>query len=142
MLEQVLLSHSILVKVFLGFLVGGLFIPVMTAKSPLGFKKASLIYTFMFQGIATMVAFVGVVAMFMGDLSMTVSTIIMIVIWAMMMYIEIRKYKVIKVANTENPQTHSLLKGLFYKISFVQILLVATMVVLMVLRAKGIIALG
>ena len=137
MLETVLASHSILVKVFLGFLVAGLLIPVLTAKNPLGFKKASLIYTFTFQGIATMIAFVGVVAMFMADLPMTMSIYIMVAVWAVMMYIEIKKYKVIKIANTENPDTHKLLKGAFYKISVVQILLVVIMVVLMVLNAKG-----
>jgi hypothetical protein len=137
MLETVLASHSILVKVFLGFLVAGLLIPVLTAKNPLGFKKASLIYTFTFQGIATMIAFVGVVAMFMADLPMTIGIYIMVAVWAMMMYIEIKKYKVIKIANTENPETHKLLKGAFYKISVVQILLVVIMVVLMVLNAKG-----
>jgi len=140
MLETVLLSHSILVKVFLGFLVAGILIPVLTAKNPLGFKKASLIYTFTFQGIATMIAFAGLVAMFMADLPMTVNIYIMVAVWAVMMYIEIKKYKVIKVANTDNPDTHNLLKGAFYKISVIQILLVVIMVVLMVLNAKGVIS--
>ena len=137
MLETVLATHSILVKVFLGFLVAGLLIPVLTAKNPLGFKKASLIYTFTFQGILTMIAFVGVLAMFMGDLPMTVGIYIMVALWAVMMYIEIQKYKVVKVANTDNPETHNLLKGAFYKISMIQLLLVVVMVVLMVLNAKG-----
>ena len=140
MLETVLASHSILVKVFLGFLVAGLLIPVLTAKNPLGFKKASLIYTFTFQGIATMIAFAGLVAMFMADLPMTVDIYIMVAVWAVMIYIEIKKYKVIKLANTDNPDTHKLLKGAFYKISVVQILLVVIMVVLMVLKAKGVIS--
>ncbi len=140
MLETVLVSHSILVNVFLGFLVAGLLIPVLTAKNPLGFKKASLIYTFTFQGIATMIAFAGLVAMFMADLPMTVDIYIMVAVWAVMMYIEIKKYKVIKLANTDNPDTHKLLKGAFYKISVVQILLVVIMVVLMVLKAKGVIS--
>ena len=137
MLETVLFTHSILVKVLLGFLVGGLLIPMLTAKNPLGFKKASLIYTFMFQAIVTMIAFAGVVAIFMGDLPMSADIYIMVAVWAVMMYIEIKKYKVIKVANTENPDTHKLLKGAFYKISAVQILLVVIMVVLMVFKAKG-----
>jgi hypothetical protein len=71
--------------------VAGLLIPVLTAKNPLGFKKASLIYTFTFQGIATMIAFVGVVAMFMADLPMTIGIYIMVAVWAVMMYIEIKK---------------------------------------------------
>lgn len=141
MIAEMLIVHSILVKTFLGFLVGGLLIPMMTAKNPLGFKKASFIYTMIFQAIATMIAFTGIIAVFSGDLGWPLSTIIMVVIWAVLMYIEIKKHKLIKIANLQNPETHRLLKGVFLKISLVQILLVAAMVVLMVLKAKGIIAL-
>jgi hypothetical protein len=141
MIEEMLAVHSILVKAFLGFLVGGLFIPMMTAKNPLGFKKASFIYTMMFQAIATMIAFTGIVAVFTGDLGWSLSTIIMVVVWAVLMYIEIKKHKLIKIANLQNPETHKLLKGVFLKVSLVQFLLVAVMVVLMVFKAKGMIAL-
>ncbi len=141
MLEEMLAVHSILVKVFLGFLVGGLFIPMMTAKNPLGFRKASFIYTMIFQALATMIAFAGIVAVFTGDLGWSLSTIIMVVVWAVLMYIEIKKYKLIKIANLQNADAHKLLKGSFLKISSVQILLVVVMVLLMVLKVKGVIAL-
>ena len=141
MIEEMLAAHSILVKVFLGFLVVGLFIPMMTAKNPMGFRKASFIYTMIFQAIATMIAFAGIVAVFAGDLGWSLSTIIMVVVWAVLMYIEIKKYKLIKLANLQNPDTHKLLKGAFLKISSVQILLVVVMVVLMVLKVKGVVAL-
>ena len=140
MIEEMIASHSILVIVFLGFLVGGFLIPVMTTKNPLSFRKASFIYTMIFQAIATMIAFTGLIAMVMGDFGLTFSIIIMIVIWVALMYIEIKKYKLIKVSKIENPETHKLLKGAFLKISAVHILLVTIMVVLMVLRVKGIIA--
>jgi len=136
---QMLAGHSILVKVFLGFLVGGLLIPFMTAKNPLGFRKASFIYTMIFQAIATMIAFAGIVAVFTGDLGWSVTTIIMMAVWAIMMYIEIKKYKLIKMANLHNVETHKVLKSAFVKISIVQILLVVIMVVLMVLKAKGVV---
>jgi len=137
---QMLAGHSILVKVLLAFLVGGLLIPLLTAKNPLGFRKASFIYTMIFQAIVTMVAFAGIVAVFTGDLGWSVTTIIMVAVWAVLMYIEIKKYKLIKVANLQNPDTHKLLKSAFIKISVLQILLVAIMVVLMVLKVKGVIA--
>ena len=140
MIAQMLATHSILVKVFLAFLVAGLFIPKMTAQKPLGFRKASFIYTMVFQGIATMIAFTGLIAMVFGDLGLSIATMIMIVIWGLMMFIEIKKYKLIKIAKIENPETHKVLKGGFIKISIIQILLVAAMVVLMVLKAKGILA--
>jgi len=142
MLDEMIVSHSILVKVFLAFLVGGLLIPMMTAKKPLGFRKASFIYTMIFQAIATMIAFSGLIAMVTGELGFTLSIIIMIVIWAALMYIEIKKYKLIKIAKIENPETHKLLKGAFIKISAVQILLVAVMVALKVMEVKGAISIS
>jgi len=138
-ITQVLVTHSILVKAFLGFLVGGLLIPFMTAKNPLGFRKTSFIYTMVFQALTTMIAFAGVVAVFIGDLAWEISTIIMVVVWALMMYIEIKKYKLIKVANLQNKETHQVLKTAFIKISIVHILLVAVMVALMIFKAKGMI---
>jgi len=137
---EILAIHSILVKVFLGFLVVGLFIPFMTAKNPQGFKKASFIYTMIFQAIASMIAFAGLVAVFTGDLGWSTTTIIMVAVWAIMMYIEIKKYKLIKLANSQNTDTVKVLKSAFIKISIIQISLVAIMVVLMILKAKGIIA--
>lgn len=135
-------SHNILVQIFLAFLLGGLFIPMITAKKPLGFRKASFIYTMIFQAIATMIAFSGLIAMMTGELELTLSTIIMIIIWAALMFIEIKKYRLIKIAKIENPETHKLLKGAFIKISAVQIFLVIVMVVLKVMEVKGAISLS
>ena len=140
-LEEMLTIHSILVKGFLGFLVLGFLIPFVTASNPKGFRKASFIYTMVFQAIATMIAFAGFVALFTGKLPWEISTIIMLVVWALMMFIEIKKYKLIKVANLDNGQTHKVLKSAFIKISVIQVLLIAIMVVLMILKTKGIIAL-
>lgn len=138
---QMLAMHSILVKVFLAFLVLGLAIPLMTSTNPKGFKKGSFIYTMIFQALATMIAFAGVVAIATGEMSwVEPTTIIMIVVWVVLMFIEIKKYKLIKIANLTNIETAKLLKGAFIKISLVQILLVAIMVVLMILKAKGIIS--
>jgi len=137
---EMIAIHNLLVQAFLGFLVGGMIIPFVTAKNPQGFRKGSFIYTMIFQAIATMIAFAGIVAVFTGDLGWSTTTIIMVAVWAVMMYIEIKKYKAIKLANLNNPENHKMLKGAFIKISIVQILLVAIMVVLMILKAKGIVS--
>jgi len=141
MVAQVIASHSILVKVFLVFLLAGFFIPKMTAKHPLKFRKASFIYTMVFQALATMIAFTGLVAMVMGDYGFTFSIILMILIWSALMFIEIKKYKVIKVTDVEDPAKHDLLKSLFIKISAVEVFLIVAMVVFKVLEAKGAISL-
>jgi len=140
MVEEIVASHSILVTIFLLFLVTGFFIPKMTEKDPFAFRKASFIYTMIFQAIATMVAFTGMVAMVMGAYAFSPAIMLMVLLWAAMMFIEIKKYKVIKLAQVEVPAKHTLLKGLFYKISAVQLFLVAVMVVLMILKAKEMIA--
>jgi len=142
MIEQIIMVHSMLVKAFLGFLVAGFFIPFMTRKNPLGFKRASFVYTMIFQAIATMIAFTGAVALAMGSFGMTLSVIIMVIIWALLMYIEIKKYKLIKIANINNEEVHTLLKGAFLKISSVQVMLVVMMVVLKVMEVKGVISLS
>ena len=45
------------------------------------------------------------------------------------------------MANLQNATTYQLIKRAFYLVSLVQIVLVAVMVVIMVLRAKGVISL-
>jgi hypothetical protein len=142
MIEQVIVAHSILVKIFLGFLAAGFFIPFMTKKNPLGFKKASFIYTMTFQALATMIAFTGAVAWAMGDFGMSLSVIIMIIIWGLLMFIEIKKYKLIKVANINNDEVHALLRGAFLKIGSVQVMLVVMMVILKIMEVKGVISLS
>lgn len=141
MIAEMLVAHSMLVKVFLGFLVAGLATPLMTKNNPLGFKKASFIYTMIFQGLITMIAFAGIVAIFAGDLGWSVTTIIMVAVWAVLMYIEIKKHKLIKLANLNNADTFKMLRGAFIKINLIQIVLVALMVVLMILQAKGVVSL-
>jgi len=136
-IEEMLVTHSILVNAFLGFLVAGLLIPFLTAKNPLGFRKSAFIYTMIFQAIITMVAFAGIVAVFAGDLPWELTTIIMVAVWGLMMMIEIKKYKAIKLANLNNTETHKVLKSAFIKISIIQILLVVIMIGLMALTAKG-----
>ena len=91
MIESMLFTHSILVKLFLAFLLIGMLTPLMAAKKPQNFKKGGLIYTFIFQALATMVAFSGLVLFFFGNYTMSTVIIIMIAVWVVMMYIEIRK---------------------------------------------------
>jgi len=134
---QMLATHSLLVNTFLGFLVGGLIVPFITAKNPLGFRKASFIYTMTFQGIISMIAFAGIVAVFTGDLGWSLTTIVMMGLWAVMMYIEIQKHKSIKVANLQDEETFKVLKSAFLKISILQILLMLVMMAVMLLKAQG-----
>jgi hypothetical protein len=142
MIEDMLIVHSVLVKVFIIFLLLGIAIPFLTANNPLGFRKASFVYTMIFQALATMIAFTGVVILFAGNYAWSFSTVLMVIVWMALMLIEIKKYKLIKVANVEKESTFKLLRGAFVKISILQLLLVVMVVVLKVLEAKGTISLG
>ncbi|SFV70143.1 hypothetical protein MNB_SV-3-746 [hydrothermal vent metagenome] len=137
---EMLAMHSILVEIFLAFLVMGLLTPAWVKSSGV-FKKASLIYTMVFQALATMIAFAGLVAVVAGDLGWHLTTNMMVAVWGVMMYVEIKKYKLVKIANLEHEQTFKVIKGAFLKISVVQILLVAGMFALMMLKVNGAISL-
>ena len=141
MLETMLMTHSILIKAFLGFLVLGLFIPKSTAKNSLKFKKASFIYTMIFQALMTMIVFVGIIALVQGDLPFGLSTIIMVVVFAIMMALEIVKYKKIKKGNLEDEATFATLRTGFLKTGIINIVILIAIVVLMILKAKGVVAL-
>ncbi len=140
MIETMLLTHSILIKALLAFLVLGLFIPKATASNPLKFRKASLIYTMIFQALMTMIAFAGVVALIVGDLPFGISTIIMIVVFALMMALEIVKFKKIKKANLKDESTFATMRSSFIKTGIINIIILVLIVVLMILKAKGIVA--
>ena len=140
MLETMLMTHSILIKAFLGFLVLGLFLPFV-AKSPLGFKKASFIFTMVFQALMTMIAFAGMIALVSGNMDFTLSIIIMVIVFAIMMVLEITKHKRIKKADTQDEATLKALRAGFVKTNIINIVILVAMVVLMILKAKGVVSL-
>jgi hypothetical protein len=136
MIDEFLYVHRILVYVFLAFLAFGMVIPALS-KDAMRFKKASFIYTMSFQGLATMVAFAGTVLLYAGHLSWDIFSISMVVVWAVMMFIEVKKYRLIKYANLTDSATLSLLKSGFSKISLLQIFIVCLMIGMMYLRNSG-----
>ncbi|MCB4782196.1 MAG: hypothetical protein LGB70_05075 [Sulfurovum sp.] len=142
MIAEIVVSHSILIKVFLGFLVIGFFIPFVTKKNSAGFKKASFIYTMIFQAIVTMIAFTGILLFVMGNFDISLSVIMMTIIWVLLMFVEIKKYKLIKMTNIDNEEIHILLKSAFLKVSSVQVILVIAMVALKIMEVKGVVSLS
>ncbi len=140
MIETILFTHSLLIKVFLAFLILGLFIPKVTSSSTLKFRKASLIYTMIFQAFMTMIAFSGIVALIVGDLPFGISTMIMIVVFTVMMTLEIVKFKKIKKANLEDESIFATMRSNFIKIGIINIIILVLIVLLMILKSKGVIA--
>ena len=139
-LTQIIAAHSLLVKAFLGFIFAGIAIPLLFKQKPRVFKKASFIYTLLFQAIITAILVTGIYMLLNSDIGMNISTIIMIVVWALMMFLEIKRHKAIKSLATDDLEQSNVLKAAFIKTSLIQIVLVAAMVVLMILKAKGVVA--
>lgn len=142
MLATMIATHGILVKLFLGVMIVGMFIPKMTANKPLAFKKAAFIYTLVFQAVATMIAFSGIVAYMVGKMSMTPSIIIMIVVWALLMFVEIKKHRLVKKADLSKDGAQALIGNAFIKVTLIEIAMVAMMVILKILEAKGVVSLS
>jgi len=139
MIGDMLMIHSVLVKIFLGFLVIGIFLPYMYAKDMRAFKKMSFIYTMIFQALTTMILFSGMIPLFaVGGVDFSMFIVLMIIVWVVMMILEIKKHKQIKVAPMQDNAKFEFLKRKFVKVSIIQVLLVAFIVVVMVLRSKGI----
>jgi len=137
MIDEFLFVHKSLVYLFLIFLFSGLAIPIFSSEA-IRFKKASFIYTMSFQGLAMMVAFAGLVLLYAGHLEWDIYSATMVIVWGVMMFIEIKKYRLIKYANLTHNETFALLKSGFTKISILQILILFAMIALMVLKNTGV----
>jgi hypothetical protein len=135
MIETMLMTHSTLIKAFLAFLILGLFIPKMTANDPLKFKKASFLYTMIFQAIITMIVFSGIVALVVAEMDFGMSIIIMIAVFAVMMGIEISKYKKIKKADLEDEATFSMISAGFTKASVLNLIVLVGITVFMIVKS-------
>ncbi len=134
MLEEMLLTHTILVYLFIGFILSGFLIPVMV-KEPLAFKKASFIYTMIFQAIITMIAFSGMVALVVGEIDFNLPIIVMVAVFAVMMGIEISKHKKIKKANLEDEATFEMIGAGFTKANVLNLIVLVGITVFMVVQA-------
>ncbi|RUM66529.1 MAG: hypothetical protein DSZ06_03075 [Sulfurospirillum sp.] len=135
-LTQLLSIHSLLVKLFLGFILAG-FAVALVPKSIDKIKRASFIYTMIFQLIATAILATGIYAIVAFDVPFGMSEIIMSIVWAIMMFVEIKKHKYIKNSAYDDI---GLAKKRFLTTSIIELLLTAGVVVMMILKAKGVLA--
>ena len=136
MLVEMLLTHSILIYAFIGFIILGFFIP-MVRKEPLAFKKSSFLYTMVFQALISMIVFSGIVALVVGNFDFGMTIIIMIAVFAVMMGIEISKYKRIKKADLTDEATFNMIRSGFTKASVLNLIVLVGITVFMMVQAKG-----
>ena len=136
MLAEMLLTHRVLIYAFIGFIVLGFLIPIKK-KEPLAFKKSSFLYTMIFQAIITMIVFSGIVSLVVGNFDFGMRIIIMIAVFAVMMGIEISKYKRIKKADLEDNATFNMIRSGFTKATVLNLVVLVGIIVFMMVQAKG-----
>jgi len=136
MLEMMLSTHSILNYIFIGFLILGFAVPTMV-KEPLAFKKASFIYTMVFQAIITMVLFSGIVGLVVGEFAFDMPIIVMVGAFAVMMAIEISRHKRIKKMNLEDPKNFEMAQSGLYKAGVLNLIVVLAVTIFMFVRTQG-----
>ncbi len=134
MLPEMLLTHTILIYAFIAFITLGFLVPVLK-KEPLAFKKTSFLYTMIFQAIITMIVFSGIVALVVGDFGFNLPIIIMIAVFAVMMGIEISKYKRIKKADLEDEATFTMLRAGFTKASVLNFVVLVGITIFMIVKS-------
>lgn len=133
---EILHYHSILIKALLGFVVLGIVGAMFGAKDKEGFKKFSFVYTLIFQLILTIIAILGAVLVYQNSSLFGLSSVIMIVAFALMLFLEIKRHKRVKLLSDELKAYRSN----FTKTAIIEIVIIALMVVLMILKAKGVIS--
>lgn len=136
MIEMMLSTHSILNYIFIIFLIVGFVIPTK-AKEPLAFKKASFIYTMVFQAIITMILFSGIVALIVGNFAFDMPIIVMVGAFAVMMAIEISRHKRIKKMNLEEAENLEIAQSGFYKAAVLNLTVVVALTIFMFIRTQG-----
>jgi hypothetical protein len=137
MINELMFVHKILVYIFAIFLVIGFIMPPMI-NDAFKFKKRSFIYTMTFQAFASMVAFAGLVVLYAGHMSWDIFSVSMVLVWAMMMFIEIKKHRLIKYADLTKEQNFTIIKQGFNKISILQVLIIVGMIGVMSLKNMGV----
>ena len=134
MLPEMLMTHSVLIYAFIAFIALGFLVPILK-KEALAFKKASFIYTMIFQAIITMIVFSGIVALIVGDLDFNLPIIVMTAVITVMMGIEISKHKRIKKADLEDDETFSMIRKGFTKASVLNLIVLVGITLFMIFLA-------
>ncbi|KIM07663.1 MAG: hypothetical protein KU29_06635 [Sulfurovum sp. FS06-10] len=90
--NEMILYHSMLIKMMLAVLIVGLMIPFLSGECAKTIKRMR-IYMFVSHGLLTMIAFSGMVAFVFADMAFNLSIVVMIVAFFAMIGIEVVKYK-------------------------------------------------
>jgi hypothetical protein len=135
--DEMVLYHSILIKVMLGLLVIGIIIPFLSSDCAKSIRRAR-IYMFFSHGLLSMIAFSGLIALIFAHISLTRDMMVMIVLFFVMIMVEVMKYKKIQrgVLDKENCNRKARVTSVIF--GLINIAIIAGMVVYMVMQKNAV----
>lgn len=136
MLGEMVLYHSILIKIMLGVILVGMVMPFIGKMCPATVKRMR-IYMFVSHGLLTMIAFTGLVALVFAKISLTISIIVMIVAFFVLIGVEVIKYR--KMLNTRNNKESCAkdMRVLAIQYGLIEIVVLMSLVVYKIMEAKS-----
>lgn len=134
--NEMVMYHSVLIKIMLAVLVIGMIIPFLSKECAKTVKRTR-IYMFVSHGLLTMIAFSGLIAFVFADISISLSIIAMIIAFLAMIMIEVMKYKKILKAssNSEHCMKNARVIAIVY--TLLNIAIIAGLVVYKIMEAKS-----
>ena len=134
--SEMVLYHSVLIKIVLGLVVVGMLIPFL-GKSCSKTIKRMRIYMFASHGLLTMVAFTGVIALVFAKMSLNMSMILMIIAFFALIAIEVIKYR--KMLNTRMKKESCVKDMRFMSLLFgvIEIVIIMSLVILKIMEYKS-----
>ncbi len=134
--EEMVLYHAILIKIMLGVLVIGMFIPFLSKECRITIKRTR-IYMFVAHGFITAVAFSGMVAFVFVQMPFNISMAVMIVIYLLISVVETVKYfKMLKMQYESNSCVQSL-RGVAIKYTLINIIMILAMMIWKIMEYKS-----
>jgi len=138
MIEETLLYHAVIIKIFLAMLCINLLIPFISQSDRAREVKWTRISFFFFFGLLTMVAFSGLILWMLLEIPWNISMSIMLIAFILLATLEILRNKSLHRVWMVSESGASI----SWKFVLVEIVIVALMVLLMIMEKKGAISLS
>jgi hypothetical protein len=133
--EEMVLYHSVLIKVMLGVLIVGMIIPFLSAECSKTIKRTR-IYMFVSHGLISMIAFTGMIAFVFAKMSWSLDIVAMVVAFLAMIGIEVVKYrKILNAGRAEGCVKKARVTAILF--TLLNIAIIAALVVYKVMEVKS-----
>jgi len=135
--DEMILYHSVLIKVMLGLLFIGIIIPFLSADCAKSIRRAR-IYMFFSHGLLSMIAFSGIIALIFAHMSLTRDMMVMIVLFFVMIMLEVVKYKRVQKGVLDKESCNKKARVNSVVFGLINMAIIAGMVVYMVAQKNAV----